>query len=72
MERKNLLTVLIMLFLVFLYLLSNKYAKDTEKGIEELLNKKSLNGFVTVKAEVINDLNKLQIDKNMIDLQFIN
>ena len=43
MERKNLLTVLIMLFLVFLYSLSNKYAKDTEKGIEELLDKKSLN-----------------------------
>ena len=44
MKRKNLLTVLIILFLVFLYSLSNKYAKDTEKRIEELLNKKSLNG----------------------------
>lgn len=44
MERKNLLTVLIMLFLVFLYSLSNKYAKDAEKRIEEMLNKKSLNG----------------------------
>ena len=39
MERKNLLTVLIILFLAFLYSLSNKYAKDTEKEIEELLNK---------------------------------
>ena len=44
MKKKNLLTVLIILFLAFLYSLSNKYAKDTEKEIEELLNKKSLNG----------------------------
>tara|TARA_B100000941_G_C28356886_1_gene474888 strand:- start:112 stop:246 length:135 start_codon:yes stop_codon:yes gene_type:complete len=44
MKKKNLLTVLIILFLAFLYSLSNKYAKDTKKEIEELLNKKSLNG----------------------------
>tara|TARA_Y100000768_G_C23810606_1_gene601605 strand:- start:268 stop:402 length:135 start_codon:yes stop_codon:yes gene_type:complete len=44
MKRKNPLTVLVIIFLVFLYLLSNKYAKDTEKIIGELLDKKSLNG----------------------------
>ena len=43
MRKKNVLTFLIIIIMALLLFAQNRYAKDTEKRIEKLLEKKSLN-----------------------------